>query len=178
MTSAQRGDAEAYARLLDEVVVWLRARARRGVGAADAAEDVVQNVLLAIHRARHTWRPQQPLGPWLSAVVRNAIHDHHRLRLRRAAREVALAWEPEAPAAEEDGAPRGGGEALDDLAPELRVALAELPPAQREAVELLHLEALPSREAEARTGVSAGTLRVRAHRGIQALRKRFGREGR
>jgi len=167
MTAAQRGDGEAYACLLRELTPWLRGRVRRRVPLADAAEDVVQNVLLAIHRARHTWRPERPLGPWLAAVVRNAVVDHHRALRRRQGREQPLETEPAAdPEPPEPGAP---------LSPELERALAGLPATQREAVRMLHLEDLTVREAASRAGVSGGALKLRAHRGIRALRERIGR---
>ena len=56
------------------------------------------------------------------------------------------------------------------LSPEMERALAGLPRAQREAVELIHIEGLSAAEAAARAGVSAGALKVRAHRGYRALR--------
>lgn len=168
MTAAQQGDGEAYARLLRELAPWLRARVRGRVRSLDAAEDVVQNVLLAIHRARHTWRPERPLGPWLAAVTRNAVVDHFRALRRRAAREAPL---PEEPAAQS----MPPETLLEAPAPELLRALEELPPTQREAVEMLHLQDLTVREAAERAGTSVGALKVRAHRGLRALRARLRR---
>ncbi len=60
------------------------------------------------------------------------------------------------------------------LSPELECALRDLPPAQREAVELIHLEGLSVVEAAARAGVSRSALKVRAHRGYRALRAQLG----
>ncbi len=173
MVAAQRGDAIAYELLLHALVPSLRGFVRRRLSDPHAAEDVVQAVLLSIHRARHTWRAERPFGPWWRAIARNAVIDAARRRGRRAAREVALAAEHEAFAA--DGAPDVTSEAL---SPELRGALEQLSPSQREAVELLHVEELSVAEAALRAGTTPGALKVRAHRGVAALRRLLGRESR
>ena len=70
---AIKGDAQAYSRFLFAVTPHLRAMARRRCGLYGAplseAEDVVQEVLLAIHLKRGTWDPARPLGPWLTTLV-------------------------------------------------------------------------------------------------------------
>ena len=57
------------------------------------------------------------------------------------------------------------------IAPELSAALAALPEGQREAVSLIQVEGLSVAEAALRVGISAGALKVRAHRGYRAMRK-------
>jgi RNA polymerase sigma-70 factor (ECF subfamily) len=61
----------------------------------------------------------------------------------------------------------------DALSPQLSEALLTLPPAQRQAVELLQVQGLSVVEAAARAGVSPGALKVRAHRGYRAMRARL-----
>jgi RNA polymerase sigma-70 factor (ECF subfamily) len=165
MVAAQGGDAAAYEKLLREILPAVRGIVRRRVFDPQAAEDVVQNVLLSLHRARHTYRPERPFLPWIRAIARNATVDALRLRGRRGAREVSLEREdvpePAAPAA----APRE-----EELDPALARALAAIPAAQREAVELIHLQELSVAEAARRVGISRGALKVRAHRGYRALR--------
>jgi len=168
MAAAQDGDGAAYDCLLQEILPELRRVVRRRLPDEAATEDVVQNALLAIHRSRHTYRPERPFGPWMRAVARNAFLDHVRVRSRQAAREVSLDAAPE-PAS-------GPAESLgeDALSPALAQALAELPPAQREAVELIQLRGLSVAEAAVRVGVTTSALKVRAHRGYRALRARLG----
>jgi RNA polymerase sigma-70 factor (ECF subfamily) len=168
MTAAQRGDAVAYERLLSELIPLLRsfvgARLREDPA---AVEDVVQNVLLAVHRARHTYRAERPFAPWLAAVARNAATDHQRSRGRRRLRELPL--DDVEPLADEAGPePRPGAAGL---SPELRAALERLPASQREAVELLQVHGLSVAEAAVRAGVKPGALKVRAHRGYTKLRQ-------
>jgi len=162
MAAAQRGDADAYHKLLTELLPLLRAFVRARLREAPDVEDVVQNVLVAIHRARHTYRAERRFAPWLGAVARNAVIDELRRRGRRRSREVPLEAAAEAAAPElEVPAP---------LSPEMQRALEQLPAAQREAVELIQIRGLSVAEAAQRVGIKPGALKVRAHRGYRALR--------
>ncbi len=168
MVAAQDGDSAAYEKLLWELLPHVRRFVGRRIFDASALEDVVQNVFLSMHRARHTYRPERPFSPWLYAIARNAAIDHVRARGRRAQREISLdaegIAEPEAPAAS------AGEQALSS---ELEQALAALPRAKREAVLLIHVEWLSVIEAAHRAGVSRSALKVRAHRGYRSLRARL-----
>jgi RNA polymerase sigma-70 factor (ECF subfamily) len=138
---------------------------RRRLHDPNAQEDVVQNVFVSIHRARHTFRPERPIGPWLYAITRNGITDHLRAQLRRRRREIPVDPEEvsEFPAAEES--------LIDEsLSPGMTRALDALSASQREAVLMIHVEGLSVAEAADRAGVSRGALKVRAHRGYRALR--------
>jgi len=169
MARAQAGDRLAYDRLLRAILPYLRGLVGARIRDPGIAEDVVQNVLLSIHQARHTYRPERPFGPWLRAVARNAGIDALRARGVRTRVEVPLAdMDPVAPPAPST--------APEPLSPALARALAELPAAQREAVELIHIHELSSAEAAERLGISPGALRVRAHRGYKTLREKLRRE--
>src|SRR5487761_1639047 len=88
MRRAISGDDAAYHRLLRAVTPVLRAGARRGLARAgqpvDQSEDVVQDILLAVHLKRHTWNADAPFAPWLFAIARNKLIDSLRKRGRRA----------------------------------------------------------------------------------------------
>ncbi len=164
MCAAQDGDAEAYDRLLRELLGPLRAYAMSRLGDSTIVDDVVQNVLLSIHRARHTYRPERPFAPWLWTIARNAVADSFRARGLRMRREQPLDTLEGSEEPSVEPAPRL------PLSTALRAALDGLPPAQRQAVELLHLNQLSVAEAAEHAGVTPGALKVRAHRGYKALR--------
>lgn len=85
MSAANTGDSRAYARFLHTVTPVLRGVVRvRGAGLDPAAhEDVLQEVLLAIHLKRHTWQPGAPVRPWLYAIARYKVVDAFRARGRK-----------------------------------------------------------------------------------------------
>ncbi len=166
MIAAQGGDRDAYERLLVDLLSFVRQIVLARTRDAAVADDVTQEVLLSIHSARHTYRPERPLVPWVRAIARNATVDWARRRARR--REVGL-----------DVAAEPSGDSSPDreiLSRGLERALQSLPDAQRQAVVLLKLEGLSVKEAAARTGISEGALKLRAHRGYRALRDLIGRE--
>ena len=175
MAAAQQGDAGAYESLLVSLVPILRAFvSRRGVS-GNEVEDVVQEVLLSIHRARHTWRPDRAFDPWMWAIARNASTDALRRQGRERARRDDLPDEfgedlRAAGAAGESAADPERQLAARDFDPRLADALGTLPAAQRQAMELLYVEQLSVAEAAARAGVTTTALKVRAHRGSRALR--------
>jgi RNA polymerase sigma-70 factor (ECF subfamily) len=162
MERAQSGDREAYRMLLESVLPDLRGFLRRRVRDADEVEDLLQDVLLTLHRARHTYDPARAFEPWLFAIARHAAVD--RFRASRARRRFEL---PVADAAELGATSEDRGEVS------LETAFASLPDAQREALEMVKIEGLTMEEAAKRAGISSGALRVRIHRGYRALRKRL-----
>src|SRR5262245_11658890 len=84
MEQSLEGDCAAYHRLLTLLAPALRrvVRARAGSAGLDA-EDVVQEVLLALHLKRNTWVRGTPVAPWVTAIARNKLVDAHRRRGRR-----------------------------------------------------------------------------------------------
>jgi len=63
MRAAQAGDARGYEQLLRSVTPFIRSLSRRYCRDPELAEDVVQDVLLTVHRIRHTWDPRRPFSP-------------------------------------------------------------------------------------------------------------------
>ncbi len=162
MERAQRGDGEAYGALLADVASPLSRFLRRRIADPDELEDVHQDTLMALHRARHTYDPSRPFEPWLFAIARHVAVDHFRRRASQASREVLVEALPE----------RGAN--ADPESPRLEEALERLPPAQRQAFEMLQLEGISVAAAAARIGITTGALKVRAHRAYKALRALLG----
>lgn len=168
MAAAQQGDVRAYNTLLRESLPLLRAICRRRIADAAEAEDAVQDTLLALHQVRHTYDPARPFRPWLAAIAERRAVDRLRRHFRSGAREVELteADDHASPAA------HGGEERI--AARQLRAAVAELPQAQRDALQLTKIEDLPLAEASKRAGTTVGAMKVATHRALHSLRRRFG----
>lgn len=175
MAAAQRGDAAAYRALLQASLPVIAAVARRRGVAADQIEDVVQEVLITLHRARATYDPARPFMPWLRAIADRRAIDSLRRHGRQGAREVHDPIAYESFAADSQDAEEGL--AADDRAAALRRSIAELPPGQRQAAERLGLQGQSLDEAAAGTGRSKTALKVNLHRAIKTLRQRMGGEG-
>ncbi|HKX11267.1 MAG TPA: sigma-70 family RNA polymerase sigma factor [Stellaceae bacterium] len=174
MAAAQRGDRAAYERLLREILPFLRALAAGRHRAPDRIEDVVQDVLLTVHRVRHTYDPARPFSHWLAAIARRRSIDALRRRGRTEAAEVS-----DAQAYETFADPRAKQEMeARDRAAGLGPAIASLPPGQREALEMLKLRELSLAEASRASGKSVASLKVSVHRAIRALRAQLTGGGR
>jgi RNA polymerase sigma-70 factor (ECF subfamily) len=172
MAAAQAGDRAAYERLLRQVLPFIRAIVARQHRAQDHVEDAVQDVLLTLHRVRHTYDPSRPFTHWLATLARRRSIDLLRRKSRLAAAEAAdqIAYEPFAdPGANNERERR-------DWSGALRGALAALPERQRRAVELTKLRELSLAEASVASGMSIGALKINVHRAIKAMRKRLAGE--
>ena len=172
MAAAQAGDRIAYDRLLREILPYLRNIARARHNAPDRVEEIVQDVLLTLHRVRHTYDPARPFLPWLASITRCRAIDALRRTYRRAAFEVS---EETAAAAYEQFADAAvaGFDVAHATADQLGKAIARLPETQREAIELLRLRELSLAEASQLTGRSIGALKVNIHRALGALRQQL-----
>ena len=169
MQSAQDGDTRAYAELLTVITPRLRqiiANQRRFLQHADI-EDLVQEILLSLHAVRGTYDPERPFMPWFLAIARNRLADAARRYGRRnvSAQEMeqlAVTFPTEAAnmQIEEFGDPNA-----------LRQAISQLPPAQREAIEMLKLREMSLKEASAASGTSVGALKISVHRAMVTLRR-------
>jgi RNA polymerase sigma-70 factor (ECF subfamily) len=165
MRKAQGGDRDAYQALLLEVLRLVRAFGRGRLRQADWLEDVAQETLLSIHRDRHTYDPARPFLPWMYAIARHRLLDFVEKQRRRARNEVPAesGWDEvaSAEAIVERGTPAGF----------LRQALALLSIRQREIIGMLKLEGLTVAEISQRTGMTASSVKVTAHRGYKSLRR-------
>src|SRR5712692_8242029 len=133
MGLSQEGDTVAYVTLLREVRPLLERsiRQKRPFLQSHDVEDLVQNVLLALHSVRATYDPTRPFLPWLMAIMRHRIADAARRHVRRGANETIVEQVPET--FSDDGTNIYGDAHGDPEA--LRAAVNTLPPGQRRAIE-------------------------------------------
>lgn len=167
MTSAQDGDVAAYAELLSDLLPVLHRFVRRKSGNAQDADDVVQEILVSLHTVRQTYDPRRPFTPWLMTIAARRVADAARRRYARGANEIAVDVLPETFQGDETKFEQEAS----DVAEDLRKALAVLPQSQREAIELIKIRGLSLEEAAEATGKSVGSLKVRVHRAIKAMRQ-------
>jgi RNA polymerase sigma-70 factor (ECF subfamily) len=160
MEQSLDGDCAAYGELLSVVTTALRRAIRtraRQVGLD--AEDVVQEVLLALHLKRNTWVRGTPVAPWLAAIARNKIVDAHRRRGRRP--EVSI--ESIVETLHQDG------DVSEDQSQALERGIAGLPERQRKVLHAVSLEGYSAQEAASRLQMSEVGVRVTLHRALKSL---------
>jgi len=171
MRAATAGDEGAYRRLLDSLAGHLRRMVRHRlarIGHGDLeVEDIVQETLLAIHLKRHTWRPSEPVSPWVAAISRNKTIDVLRRRGRRA--ELPLDDTEESELLIVDAEAEGVNQDLERV-------LGSLDERSRRIVQLVSIEGHSSRTAAERVGISEGALRVALHRSLKMLAVRWRNE--
>lgn len=172
MALAQQGDRATYQRLLQAIVPYLSAIARRHLVRGDDVEDAVQDILMILHGVRHTYEPGRPLKPWLSTIARRHCVDMTRRRLRQLRRESDDETALATIASDEPTPDHALRQAQTSVG--IRSAVAALPPRQRTALELLKLDELSLREASAASGLSIPALKVACHRAIKSLRRNMG----
>jgi RNA polymerase sigma-70 factor, ECF subfamily len=163
MRTALAGDDGAYHRLLKAVAPVLRAAARRGLARAgqpvDQSEDIVQDILLAVHLKRHTWNADAPFAPWLFAIARNKLIDALRRRGRRVFVNI------------DDFAETLADEPVAEQAParEVTAQLQTLPVRQREVVQSIAVDSASIKDTARKFSMSEGAVRVALHRGLASL---------
>src|SRR6187397_2336620 len=129
MQLAQRGDQRAYASLLVLLTGVTHQFARSRLGAVVWIDDVVQETLLAIHRARQTYDPRRPFAPWFYAIASSRLIDVLRRERRVASREIGGDELP-------DEARLEGAPVRDEVDAEvIHAAVRSLPPKQRDVIE-------------------------------------------
>lgn len=161
MRAANQGDASAYRRVLVAITPLLRKVVlARGAGLGrEACEDVVQDVLLAVHSKRHTWAQDQPLRPWLYAIARHKVVDAFRAR----GKHVALSVDDFAEGlAAEAGPDPTAGRDMDKV-------LAQLPPREADIVRAFGLRGETTAEMATRLNMTEGAVRVALHRALKSI---------
>lgn len=157
MAAAQKGDKSAYNVLLSEAGMWLERYFRRRVP-PHQLEDLVQDVLLALHAKRGTYDPARPFLPWLAAIARYRWVDH----LRKV-------YKHESEMLEDDHAFEDSHEDVVEARVSLERLFVHLPKKQAEAIELVKIEGCSIIEAAEKTGQSESSVKVNIHRGLKKL---------
>jgi len=167
MAGYQDGDGTAAAALIERLSPPLHRFFLAQAISGRHADDLLQETWLRLHQVRHTYRPGEPVLPWLYAIARHIRVDHFRRTRRREAREQQLEELPERAGATR---PATGG-------PDVEAALRELPESQREVIVMLKVSGMSLEEVARATSTSVGSVKQKAHRGYEKLRSLLAEEG-
>lgn len=159
------GDGAAYAAFLTQITPILRRVIGTRIPMADV-EDVLQEVLIGIHKARHTYDGNRPIMPWLMAITRFRLTDHLRKSYRQMQhRSVDIAdYENSLEAVTEAHI---ANESIEGL-------LEGVPEREQTILSLMHLEGYTAQEIGSQLGMNESAVKVAAHRAMKKIRKQFG----
>ncbi len=168
----QRAELAAVGEAYDQLHEHVRAFARRLLGDAYAAEDLVQETFLAVPAALRGYRGDSSLQSFVIGVAANHARHHVRAAARRRAAHARSVDEAAPPASTpEERVQRR------ELAAVLTRALDELPFEQRVAIVLCEVEERTCAEAAAIVGAPEATVRTRIFHGKRKLRDALATRG-
>ena len=159
---AQKGDKEAYRSLLTLVVPYIRKIIAPGLANPAWQDDLLQDILLGIHKSLPRYMPGQPFRPWLNAIIRYrraeffnqyyASHEHMQSSLEDV---------------EEHGTEQANW--LNELE-DLERLLSHLPKQQQELFRLVRVEGYSIKEVAAKMDMSESAVKVSVHRSATKLK--------
>jgi len=165
-----QGDDASFAEVFDAVAPRVHAYLLRQTNNQAAADDLLQQTLLQMHRNRRTYVASLPVMPWAFAIARRLYIDELRRRKTDAlfsARGVEendrLAWH----LPDDEVASR-------EIAGVVEAELARIPENQRVAFELLRVDGLSHEEAAEALGTTVSAVKLRAFRAYSAIRAALG----
>jgi RNA polymerase sigma-70 factor (ECF subfamily) len=163
MILAQNGDKNAYKSLLKESSILIERFLRTRVSDVSAREDILQETLIGLHKAKHTYDPDKSFSSWFFAIARHKMIDYFRKTGRQGRHEILdddiiLMYA----AAEE--------EVDSDELEFIREKVSKLPGKQRQVIELLKLNEFTVKEVAEKLGMSESAVKVTAHRAYKILR--------
>jgi RNA polymerase sigma-70 factor, ECF subfamily len=161
MERYQRADPQAPTALVVALSPPLLRFFRSQVASREQADDLLQETWLRIHRVRHTYRPGEPVLPWVYAIARRVRIDGYRRTRRITMHETAMDVLPERSAPVEPG----------NSLPAFDTLVAALPEGQREVVTMLKVGGLSLDEVARATSSTVGAVKQKAHRAYEKLRK-------
>jgi RNA polymerase sigma-70 factor, ECF subfamily len=133
MLRYQQADYAAATALIERLSPQLHRFFLVQVVSSRYADDLLQETWLKIHEARHTYRPSEPVLPWIYAIARHVRVDSYRKVRRLELRERQVDILPENAMRQAETMPRG---------PDLESLLGMLPDSQREVIAMLKISGM------------------------------------
>lgn len=169
MSGYQNADADAADELVRRVNPILTRYYYALTSSPALVEDLLQECWLRIHRARASYRPGEPVLPWMFAIARHTRIDQYRRWRRSVQRESSIEGIGAHPSLD----PRPALE-IHLQANAVIAALAAIPGGQREVLLLLKVRDMSVEEVARATGATVPAVKQRAYRAYQAVRRALG----
>jgi len=161
--AAQHGDRASFGRLYEKYARMVHGLLLAKIPVQEV-DDLTQEVFIKAMARLASLRERKSFGAWLAAIARNLAMDYYRRAVPE--EEWAEDFQERDPASVRDGLDQ------DEAARALQV-IRSLPETYRETLILRLVEGMTGPEIAAHTGLTAGSVRVNLHRGMQQLREKL-----
>ncbi|MDE3017363.1 MAG: sigma-70 family RNA polymerase sigma factor [Pseudomonadota bacterium] len=169
MHAAQRGDGPAYAQLLREITPLIKGFLYNRLGDNAENDDLVQETLLAVHKASHTYNTDRPFKAWMFAIADHKLKDYLRSHYQKAALIKVDFAEIEHSLTDNVTDTPSAGELLDEI-------LETLPDKQRRIVRMMKIDGYSVEQVALAMNMSPSAVKVSAHRAYKLLIERRKKE--
>lgn len=168
MQRSLSGDQLAYAELLRKTISLLRPFLSKRLSFGNEVDDLMQEILISIHKARHTYDGNRPYRPWVFAIARFRLQDylrsHYSDQLRHALDLDELEERLHEPVTETVMG-------YESISGEVR----KLPEKQATILRLMHQDGYTAKEVAEQMGMNESAVKVAAHRAYKVLREKLER---
>jgi RNA polymerase sigma-70 factor (ECF subfamily) len=171
MRLAQQGDKRAYSSLFFKLTPLLRSFISQKINNPDDVEDIVQEILISIHKAGHTYDAGRPFEVWMYTIARYRLNDHLRTLYKTEGLKDSIQddighFYPENNVTEEA-----------ETNESIRELLEALPEKQRTIVTMMKVEGYTAKETAEKVNMSETAVKVAAHRVYRKLAEKMKNKG-
>lgn len=168
MRQALNGDQQAYASLLKETSRFLRPFLAKRLSFTNEVDDLLQEILISIHKARHTYDGNRPYKPWVYAIAKFRLQDYLRAHYSDQLRDAIEFSEVEESLPEHV---TETGISYESISGEVQ----KLPEKQATILRLMHQDGYTAKEVAEKLGMHESAVKVAAHRAYKILRNKLER---
>ncbi len=161
---AVEGNRHSYEKFLNEIAKIIRIIIAKKVPSSDL-EDVVQEVLISVHKARHTYDGARPIMPWLMAIIKYRVGDYLRkyyAQMRNQTSNIDEVIDMLLDVTKEDE----NHELIDEI-------FSFVEPKQKEILTMMYIQGYTAKETASRLGMNESAVKVAAHRAIKKIKTNF-----
>ena len=162
MHAAQRGDGAAYAELFREITPLIKGFLYNRLGDGLDNDDIVQEVLFAIHKASHTYNTDRQFKAWMFAIADYKLKDYLRAHYRKAALTKVDFEEIEHTLTDHVTEEHSPSELLSEI-------LGVLPEKQQRIVRMMKIDGYSAEQIGKEMKMSTSAVKVSAHRAYKVL---------
>ncbi len=164
MQQSLAGDQAAYAVLLKETSRLLRPFLAKRLSYTNEVDDLLQEILISIHKARHTYDGNRPYKPWVYAIARFRLQDHLRAHYSDLLRHAVDLSDLEEFLHEDV---TESAISYESISKEVQ----KLPHKQASILQMMHQEGFTAKQVAEKIGMKESAVKVAAHRAYKVLRK-------